>query len=277
MSKIFLSHNHNDKPFVRELASYLRRYDIEVWVDEAEIKIGDSLIEKVGQGIKENVFVGAVISRNSIDSQWVKKELEVALQRELKEGRVVVLPIVLDDSELPIFLTGKLYADFSAPEKYYGELSKLLDVLGAKQRPGQRVYVSYTHDSPDHKAWVAKLCSRLVLDGKNVTFDYSFMQPGIDFWESIFSELARTSCVLLIVTPRYKMSALGDVHSGLKREYDEIARLATSRPNMKIIPIVRDGNLPGTIPDEFVNRFALDMRDYPPNEAAYQQLLRALA
>jgi TIR domain len=74
MSKIFLSHNHNDKPFVRELASYLRRYGIEVWVDEAEIKIGDSLIEKVGQGIKENAFVGARYFAEFISSicseQW---------------------------------------------------------------------------------------------------------------------------------------------------------------------------------------------------------------
>lgn len=277
MSKIFLSHNHNDKPFVRELASYLQQYGIEAWVDEAEIKIGDSLIEKVGTAIKENAFVGVVISRNSANSKWVKKELEIALQRELQEDRVVVLPIVLDDSELPLFLTGKLYADFSAPEKYYTELAKLLVALGAHQRPGQRVYISYTHDSPEHKGWVAELCRRLVLDGKNATFDYSFMQPGRDFWESIFFELARTNCVLLVVTPRYKVSALGVGGGALKREYDEILRLAASRSDIKVIPVMRDGDLPGTIPDEFSTRFAIDMRDYPPNENAYQQLLNVLS
>ena len=58
-----------------------------------------------------------VISRHSANSKWVKKELELALQRGLQEDRVVVLPIVLDDTELLIFLTGKLYADFSTPEK----------------------------------------------------------------------------------------------------------------------------------------------------------------
>ena len=41
MTKIFLSHNHRDKEFVRELAGYLRQYGIEAWVDEAEIKIGE--------------------------------------------------------------------------------------------------------------------------------------------------------------------------------------------------------------------------------------------
>lgn len=276
MSKIFLSHNHSDKPFVRELASYLKQSGIEAWVDEAEIKIGDSLIDKVGTAIKENAFVGVVISQNSVSSRWVKKELELALQRELHEDRVVVLPIVLDDAELPVFLTGKLYADFSVPEKYYSELAKLLDVLGAHQRPGQRVYISYTHDSPEHKQWVAELFRKLALDGKNVTFDYSFMQPGREFWESIFSELSRTNCVLLIVTPIYKVKALGVGGSGLKREYDEILRLAQTRSDMRVIPVLRAGDLPGTIPDDFSTRFAIDMRDYPPNEDAYHQLLRVL-
>jgi hypothetical protein len=218
-----------------------------------------------------------VISQHSVDSKWVKKELELALHRELQEDRVVVLPIVLDKAELPTFLRGKLYADFSAPEKYYTELGKLLATLGAHQRPGQRVYISYTHDSPEHKAWVEELCRKLVLDGKNAIYDYSFMQPGRDFWEAIFLELSRTNCVLLIVTPTYKMSALGIGRVGLQREYDEILRLAASRSDMRVVPVLREGNLPGTIPDEFSTRFAIDMRGYPPNENAYQQLLKVLA
>ncbi len=276
MSTIFLSHNHNDKPFVRELAKYLKQYGIEVWVDEAEIKIADSLIEKVGKAITENAFVGIVISRHSVKSAWVERELQIALQREFREKRVVVLPILLDDSELPVFLSDKLYANFSAPERYYAELGKLLDALGSKQRPGQRVYISYTHDSPEHKEWVAQLFRRLVLDGKNVTFDYSFMQPGQDFWDSIFLELARTNSIIIIVTPRYKATASGIREGGLKREYDEIVRLAEVRPEMKVIPVLREGNW-NTLPVEFSTRFAFDLRDYPPNEGAYQQLLQALA
>ena len=276
MSTIFLSHNHNDKPFVRELAKYLRQYGIEVWVDEAEIKIGDSLIDKVGKAIKENAYVGVVISRHSVNSTWVERELQIALQREFREKRVVVLPILLDESELPIFLSDKLYANFSAPERYYTELGRLLDALGSHQRPGQRVYISYTHDSPEHKEWVARLFRRLVMDGKNVTFDYSFMQPGQDFWDSIFFELARTNSVLLIVTPRYKLTAIGVREGGLKREYDEILRLAGLCPDMKVIPVLREGE-DGTIPDEFSTRFAIDMRDYPSNDNGYQQLLQVLA
>lgn len=46
MSSIFLSHNSKDKEFVRRLANRLESYGVKVWVDEAEIKVGESLIKK---------------------------------------------------------------------------------------------------------------------------------------------------------------------------------------------------------------------------------------
>jgi hypothetical protein len=276
MPSIFLSHNHQDKLFVRELASYLRNYGIQVWVDEVEMKIGDSLTEKVGSAIKENAFFGVVLSKNSINSTWVERELQIALQREFREKRVVVLPIMLDSVELPPFLSDKLYADFSTPDKFYSELGKLVSTLGAQQKPGPRVYISYTHDSYDHKNWVADLLQRLLFDGVNATFDYSFMQPGTDFWEAIFLELSRAHSVLLICTPAYKSKAEGLIPGGLKREFDAIIKQTTSRHDLKVIPVVRNGNWSTSIPQQFASRFGLDMTRYPPNEDAYMQLLKML-
>ena len=45
-----------------------------MWVDEAEIKLGDSLIEKIRDGLDRVEYVGVVLSNNSINSQWVKKK-----------------------------------------------------------------------------------------------------------------------------------------------------------------------------------------------------------
>ena len=50
-TSIFLSHNSQDKPFVRELARDLEAHGIRVWLDEAEINVVDSLIEKFSEGI----------------------------------------------------------------------------------------------------------------------------------------------------------------------------------------------------------------------------------
>jgi formylglycine-generating enzyme required for sulfatase activity len=130
MTSIFLSHSHADKPFVRKLASDLINSGVKVWLDEAEILIGDSLIEKIGTGIEAAAFVGAVLSNTSVGSSWVKKELEIALNEEIDGKRRKVLPILIEDCEVPSFLRGKLYADFRNPDSYKYEFNKLLKSLG---------------------------------------------------------------------------------------------------------------------------------------------------
>lgn len=124
---IFLSHTGADKPFVRQLRKGLLDHGVEhVWLDEAEIHIGDSLIAKIEEGMKLSRYIGVVLSKKSINAPWVKKELDVAMNREISSGEVVVLPLLYEECELPEFLKGKLYADFSKPEDYEAMLGKLL-------------------------------------------------------------------------------------------------------------------------------------------------------
>lgn len=127
---IFMSHSSKDKFFVRTLAQHLRGSGINVWLDEAEINIGDSLTEKIGEAIENTDYVGVVLSHNSINSEWVQRELQIALQKEIKGKKVVVLPILIEAVEIPPFLRDKLYADFTSPERFENELSKLMKALG---------------------------------------------------------------------------------------------------------------------------------------------------
>ena len=129
MPSIFLSHNTKDKFFVRELADRLSKLGVKVWIDEAEIKVGDSLTEKIGSAIEKTDFVGVVLSRNSVNSQWVQKELQIALQEEFRKKKVIVLPLLLEPVELPPFLRDKFYADFTSPEKFNQSFPKLLEAL----------------------------------------------------------------------------------------------------------------------------------------------------
>jgi hypothetical protein len=61
---VFLSHNWADKDFVRRLAGDLVAAGARVWIDEAEIKVGDSLIEKIRAGIDSMDYVAAILSPN---------------------------------------------------------------------------------------------------------------------------------------------------------------------------------------------------------------------
>ncbi len=130
---IFMSHTAADKPFVRRLRDDLIGKGVpRVWVDEAEIEIGDSLLKKIEHGMKETRYIGVVLSSKSINAPWVKKELEIAMNREIAGGEVIVLPLLYEHIKLPTFLEGKLYADFTAPDNYEEALSKLLRRLRIK-------------------------------------------------------------------------------------------------------------------------------------------------
>jgi hypothetical protein len=81
---IFLSHTSVDKPFVRQLKQSLFDHGVEnVWIDEAEIMIGDSLIRKIQDGINKSEYFGIVLSPRSINSPWVQRELEQAMNIEI--------------------------------------------------------------------------------------------------------------------------------------------------------------------------------------------------
>jgi hypothetical protein len=128
--KIFLSHNWADKPFVHRLARDLDSQGISYWLDEAEIKIGESLITKIRDGIDTVDYVAVVLSPNSIESPWVQREVDVAMNQEIEGHKVKVLPIMLAHCKPPGFLVGKLYADFTKESKYNSSFEKLVQSVG---------------------------------------------------------------------------------------------------------------------------------------------------
>src|SRR5689334_1556482 len=104
MSSIFLSHNHKDKPFVRRLSEKLQSHGIRTWVDEAEMQVGDSLLTKIESAIKDFTYLGVVLSPSSISSEWVRREVNIALTEEIQGRRVKVIPLLHAKCEIPGFL-----------------------------------------------------------------------------------------------------------------------------------------------------------------------------
>jgi len=112
---VFLSHNSADKPFVRGVYRYLSKMGLRVWLDEAELDAGDSLIQALADAVFRVDCVVAVVSSSSVSSKWVKKELAWAMTREIKGRRVRVIPIKKDETDLPRTIADKIYLDFSTP------------------------------------------------------------------------------------------------------------------------------------------------------------------
>jgi len=134
MPSVFLSHSWEDKFFTRKLAERLEEAEIRVWIDEAELKIGDSLIHKISDAIKQSDYVVAVLSHNSVSSGWVQKELAIAMTEEIGGRRITVLPVLIEKCEIPPFLKDKVCADFTDAQKFESSFSRLLKALGVSKK-----------------------------------------------------------------------------------------------------------------------------------------------
>jgi hypothetical protein len=68
MAGVFLSHSSKDKPFVTRLAADLVARGIPVWFDSWELEIGDSLSERIFEGIDESTYLILALSADSTES-----------------------------------------------------------------------------------------------------------------------------------------------------------------------------------------------------------------
>lgn len=124
---VFISYNHKDSNFAERLALELTRRDIKVWKDSWRIGVGDSLIQKIQDRLESVSFLCVIFSKNSLASEWVKREITAGLQREIEERKVLILPVLIDDCKLPLLVRDKLYADFRGD--FEEGLKTLLTVL----------------------------------------------------------------------------------------------------------------------------------------------------
>ena len=121
MPSLFLSHSSVDKPFVEKLATGLERVGVDVWYDKWAINVGDSLTERINEGVEENEYLGFVLSPDALVSGC----------RQMNSRKVIILPILYRDCEVPDYFAGRKYADFRT--NYEQGFLELCATLGLKR------------------------------------------------------------------------------------------------------------------------------------------------
>ena len=110
-ASVFISYNHADRPVAQALAAGLKSRDYFVWLDEGELRVGDSLIERLAEAVSQVDFLLALVSKHSVRSAWCQREVALAMTDEV-QGRVVkVMPLRIDDTPLPDTLRDKIYRE----------------------------------------------------------------------------------------------------------------------------------------------------------------------
>ncbi len=109
---VFLSHNSNDKPQVRQLAERLRDAGLRVWFDEWVIKPGDDIYLAIERGLEVARVQVLCLSPNALESDWVMLERCTVLFRDPSNKGRRFIPLLLADCELPDTLRRYKYVDF---------------------------------------------------------------------------------------------------------------------------------------------------------------------
>lgn len=108
---IFLSHSSRDKEAAINLATTLNFCALDVWLDDWELEVGQSLTDEISKAMDESRFIAILITENYNKTVWTKTEYKKALSREQKEQRTVMLPLIVGEADIPDFLEEKIYID----------------------------------------------------------------------------------------------------------------------------------------------------------------------
>ena len=111
---VFLCHNSEDKPVVKDIAKSLIERAILPWLDEWDLRPGLSWQDALERQIEQIKSAAVFVGKNGI-GPWQRSELNAFL-REFVERGCPVIPVLLPDApskpELPLFLKGMLWVDF---------------------------------------------------------------------------------------------------------------------------------------------------------------------
>lgn len=134
--QVFISHATEDTQFAHRLADDFQRLGVQVWVAPESIRPGEGWVEAIERGLAESSHMVVVLTPAALESEWVRKETDVAIAQECK-GLIQVIPLDVEPCEAPLLLGS--YQMVSFRRNYDTSLSQLVDILGVRVTPSEPV------------------------------------------------------------------------------------------------------------------------------------------
>ena len=94
----FISYSSRDHAFAERLYANLQSKGVRCWFAPHDMRIGDEIRSRIDESIRVHDKLLLVLSKSSLASTWVKKEVETAFEKEDQQKKVVLFPIRLDET-----------------------------------------------------------------------------------------------------------------------------------------------------------------------------------
>ncbi len=135
------------------------------------------------------------------------------------------------------------------------------------------VFISYSHDSPEHKRWVSELAVKLRHNGIDTTLDQWNLQPGDDITRFMERGILDADRILVVCTDNYVSKAnAGEGGVGYERMIITKKNIE-KQGNLKFIPIIRQTLTEDKTPEFLKDRVAIDFTDDKQFEEKFEELL----
>jgi hypothetical protein len=128
---VFISYSFLDIKIAKKISTFLKDNKVEVWFDQWKIFPGDNFIDKIEEGLKSVDYLLLLLSKNSLRSNWVKNEWQCILNCENSKNTTKIIPLKIDNSDVPFILSNKLYVDLSID--FESELYRLIGYLKSEK------------------------------------------------------------------------------------------------------------------------------------------------
>ena len=98
----FISYSSKDESFAKVVYADLQNNGVRCWFAPEDLKIGDKTRVQIDESIRVYDKLLLILSKQSITSDWVEKEVETAMELERQQKRTVLFPVRLDDEVMKI-------------------------------------------------------------------------------------------------------------------------------------------------------------------------------
>ena len=136
--RIFISYNRRDADAAQSLAKYCTKTGAETWLDRWEIRPGDNWQERIDEAIRHaNIIIVLVSNAAQSGRPWQSREWSAICESKWIRPDIRIIPIRLDESELPAFLSGLEALDGSNKAKLARCVDYIADYPPVHSVPGQ--------------------------------------------------------------------------------------------------------------------------------------------
>ncbi len=98
---VFICHSSKDNSVIESLIKDLKKENITYWVDAEQIKFGDSITEKITEGLETSNYIVPCLSKNLMTSGWTRAEYGSILNGEFSgNSKRKVIPLLLEDFDV---------------------------------------------------------------------------------------------------------------------------------------------------------------------------------